>query len=298
MATDTVYALFESESDTERAIGALIDHGINRDDIGVIARKPGSRHEEPAEYVRIPDQESSDMGDPVASYIAVPGMSMPPTGIPTTYAPIRTTATVQTHSGAPEDIEAVGKAGLTTTTTDDAIAGAAVGGGIGLVAGVLASAIALTVPGIGIILAGGALAAALGATAATAAAGAVAGGVAGYLQDMGMTEQAASGIASRIGEGDYLLSVRVDTTRLAEVEQLLIKYNAVRLDDRPVDSDGYPAPRIITEQSDGTPIVPAVDITSDLAGQYYLDGGEVDVDDEVDETLDQHATGMYGSRTR
>ena len=79
--------------------------------------------------------------------------------------------------GPPGDTDAAAKHGISTTTPEDAGEGAVKGTGIGLGVGILASLAALTVPGVGLVLGGGALAAALGATALTAGAGAIAGGV-------------------------------------------------------------------------------------------------------------------------
>ena len=86
------------------------------------------------------------------------------------------------------------------------------------------------VPGIGPVLAGGALATALGAAAGTTLAGAVAGGAVGYLRDMGMPEQAASVYADRIAEGDYLITATIDSEHYDEIKRLLLKYNAAGVD--------------------------------------------------------------------
>ncbi len=85
-----------------------------------------------------------------------------------------------------EDTEHSALSGITTTTMGDANAGAAKGAGVGLVAGTLAALAAVFIPGVGLVLGGGALAIALGGMAGTTVAGAVAGGVTGFLKDQGV----------------------------------------------------------------------------------------------------------------
>lgn len=225
MATERIYALFQDVADAERAIGALQDHGITRDHIGVVARRAAEQDEAArvrTDYARVSDAQDARQGEPAVTYEARPG-TLPPAASAATITPTSTADT-------PQNVETVGKEGITFSTPQDAAAGAAVGGGIGLVTGLLAAAAALAIPGVGIVMSGGILATALGAAAATAAAGAAAGGVAGYLTDMGMPQQAAQNVASRISEGDYLVSVEADTSRYDDIRQILFKYNAAGVD--------------------------------------------------------------------
>ncbi|BDI32318.1 hypothetical protein CCAX7_43690 [Capsulimonas corticalis] len=225
MAVETVYALFQTVSDAERAIGALIDHGLSHNDVGVITRRAAEQNETAhvrEDFTRVTDPAAVANGEPEAVYVARPG-ALPAASLADTVTPASSVDTA-------ENVDAVGKMGITTTTVEDAKAGAAVGTGIGMVAGLLAAAAAITIPGFGIVLAGGALAAALGATVATTAAGAVAGGVAGYLRDMGMAEHAATRYADRVAEGDYLIAARIDPSDYDNIKRLLEKYNAVGID--------------------------------------------------------------------
>jgi len=225
MALQTMYALFQDVADAERAIGALQDHGVPAANIGVAARRPAEQDEAGrvrTGFTRLTDDQDVRLGEPEVAYAAQPG-TLPPAALAPTAAPV-------TSVDTPQNVAAVGKEGLTTTTPQDAAAGAAVGTGVGLVTGLLAAAAALTIPGVGLVLAGGALAAALGATAATAAAGAAVGGVTGYLRDMGMPEHAAASVHDRLTEGDYLLTATVDPARYDEYKQVFLKYNAVGVD--------------------------------------------------------------------
>ena len=136
--------------------------------------------------------------------------------------------------GAPDsaasqgDTATAAKHGISTTTPEDAGEGAVKGTGIGLGVGILASIAALTVPGIGLVLGGGALAAALGATALTAGAGAIAGGATGYLKDQGVPHEAAERYHSTVAGGGAVLSINVPSGDVdqATAEAVLSKYGA------------------------------------------------------------------------
>jgi hypothetical protein len=225
MAAQQVYALFQDVEDTQRAIGALLDHGVPRNAIGIASRRPAEIEEAGrvrTDFARTADREDQLLGQPVATYAAQPG-TLPPAVAVSTVTP---TSSVDT----PLNVEEVGKSGITTTTPEDAGAGAAVGAGVGLIAGLGLAAAALIIPGVGPILAAGALASAFGLTVGTTVAGAAVGGAVGYLTDLGMGEQAASHYAHRLSEGDYLLTTTVDSSDYDEIKRLLLKYNAVGVD--------------------------------------------------------------------
>ncbi len=136
--------------------------------------------------------------------------------------------------GAPDsaasqgDTATAAKHGISTTTPEDAGEGAVKGTGIGLGVGILASLAALTIPGIGLVLGGGALAAALGATALTAGAGAIAGGATGYLKDQGVPHEAAERYHGTVAGGGAVLSINVPSGDVdqATAESVLSKYGA------------------------------------------------------------------------
>lgn len=221
MALQTIYALFQDVSDAERAIGALKDHGVPDANIGIASRRAAEQDEAGrirSGYTRLTEDETTS----AATYA-------PQTGTPPAAA-IADTVTPRSAVDTAENVSAIGKMGITTTTPQDAAAGAAVGTGVGLVAGLLAAAAAVMIPGVGLVLGGGILAGALGVTAATTAAGAAVGGVTGYLRDMGMPEHAAANVSDRLREGDYLLTISVDPARYDDIKQLLLKYNAAGVD--------------------------------------------------------------------
>ncbi len=132
----------------------------------------------------------------------------------------------------PYDPDRAAKGGITTTTLGDAASGAAKGAGLGLGVGALAAVAAVTIPGFGLILGGGALAAALAGLAATAGAGAVAGGVVGYLKDQGVDAHAIPQFQEAYEAGGAILSVHVGDPKVSReaIENVLRKYGAQRVE--------------------------------------------------------------------
>lgn len=141
------------------------------------------------------------------------------------------------------DPETSAKQGISTTTPADAGAGAIKGTGVGLGVGALAALASMFIPGVGLVVGGGALAAALGAMAATAGAGAAAGAVYGYLKDQGMDEPVAKAYDRVVSEGGVLMGVSVPSGNLneGEVRLILEKYGAAGINAFERSSGGYVA---------------------------------------------------------
>lgn len=131
-------------------------------------------------------------------------------------------------------------AGAATTTADPVAAGAATGittgGALGALGGLLVGLGALTIPGIGPILAGGPLLASLGITgaaattvtgaAAGAATGAVAGGLMGALVSRGVPEAEAQMYEQRLKDGAALVGVVTDRITADTAAQTLTAQGA------------------------------------------------------------------------
>jgi uncharacterized protein (TIGR02271 family) len=130
-----------------------------------------------------------------------------------------TTSAPGRHEGSEvvEPAREVGDSGAALTTSDggDAAKGAAIGAVAGLAAGLLA----LTIPGIGLVLAAGPLAAAI-------AGGAVVGGVYGGLRDIGIEEKHARGYEERIRGGHVLLTALVPEMNQQQVRDVLTEHGA------------------------------------------------------------------------
>src|SRR5690606_38716981 len=109
--------------------------------------------------------------------------------------------------------------------------GAGVGAGIGAVLGGLGGLLvglgALTIPGIGPVIAAGPLAAALTGLAgagAGAVAGGVTGGLIGALTGLGVPEENAQYYAEGIRRGGVLVTARVADNRTSEAVDILNRY--------------------------------------------------------------------------
>jgi len=143
-----------------------------------------------------------------------------------------TTATTAIASGHDADVreydaERAAKAGVSTTTIQDAAKGAAKGVGYGLGIGALAAVASIAIPGFGLVVGGGALAVAVAGLAATAGAGAVAGGVVGYLKDQGVPADEIPHYQQAYEDGGAILSVVIqDPLKAGIVQDLLRKYGA------------------------------------------------------------------------
>jgi uncharacterized membrane protein len=188
----TIYATFADVDAAARAAGALLDHGAQSEDITVLAKR--AHPDSPYSSIITEDVEG---------------------GVPLT------DDVVQVDPKADE--------GITTTTGKDAAVGAAKGAGIGLGIGAAAALASLFVPGIGLVLGGGALAAALTGAGATAAAGALAGTVTGYLKDQGMPDESVATYTDIYDQGGAILMVAPRNLSQARVEELLSKYGGTNM---------------------------------------------------------------------
>ncbi|HEY9608411.1 MAG TPA: hypothetical protein V6C93_03550, partial [Allocoleopsis sp.] len=103
-------------------------------------------------------------------------------------------------------------------------AGAATGAALGGLGGLLVGLGALAIPGIGPVIAGGALATALATTVAGGAIGAAAGGITGALVGLGIPEERARFYNDRVNRGDYLVMVDGTEDELRQAEALLRRH--------------------------------------------------------------------------
>lgn len=122
---------------------------------------------------------------------------------------------------------------------EGAKAGAATGGILGGLGGLLVGLGALAIPGIGPVIAGGALATALATTAAGGAIGAAAGGLTGALVGLGIPDDRAHAYNDRVNRGDYLVMVDGTEDEIRRAEAILRRHGVqdwdifnVRDDDR------------------------------------------------------------------
>ena len=102
------------------------------------------------------------------------------------------------------------------------------GGVVGGAAGLAASLMALTIPGLGPIVAAGPLISMMSG----AGAGAVAGGVIGALTDAGVPEEHANYYAETLRRGGAIVTVKVDESRAERAAEILRANGAIDLDER------------------------------------------------------------------
>lgn len=96
--------------------------------------------------------------------------------------------------------------------------GVSTGGALGGLAGLLAGVGALAVPGIGPIVAAGPVAAGL--------TGALTGGIAGGLVDLGIPQERGRFYEARVKEGDIVVAVKSDETKIEEAAQIMRRNGA------------------------------------------------------------------------
>lgn len=237
---ETLFVSFASKEDAERATGALMDHGLKSEDISLVA---GGSEDQDADYGA---KGGLHTGDTAYDAYGGVGQRRVETGSdrqPATVGGIVGGATSYRDT-TPEDAEYAvernrdeddedlsAKSGLSTTTPEDAGAGALAGAGIGAGIGALAALGSLFIPGVGLVVGGGALATALAGAAGTAAAGAVAGGATGYLMDLGVDADTAREYDETVRSGGAILSINLPSGDLdaAHAREILTKYNAVNV---------------------------------------------------------------------
>ena len=220
---NTIYASFRDPELAEKAAGALLDFGMDANDISLLhhqavgARRVGSTYG-------------------VDDYVE-------PTGVPS----VQGSAEVNERNF--KDIEDCDKAdldaksGISTTTPADAGVGAAKGAAVGLGVGAIAALASLMIPGIGLVVGGGALAIALAGAAGATGAGAVAGAVTGYLKDQGVEEHIATEFANTVQSGGTMFAVQVPSGKVdeAQARSILDKYGAENVHSYVSTGRGYVA---------------------------------------------------------
>lgn len=134
--------------------------------------------------------------------------------------------------------------GITTTSQDDAAVGATKGAFFGFGLGSIAALAAILIPGVGLIVGGGALATALIGAAGATVAGSVAGGVVGYLKDQGVPEEQSQRFSNVYEQGGAILNVSAPsgTVDAAAIEAVLQKYGEASVEIWKTDPILEPVP--------------------------------------------------------
>jgi uncharacterized protein YjbJ (UPF0337 family)/uncharacterized membrane protein len=244
---ERVAAIFDTREAAQRAADALADLGADREHISLLAR--GDEGTVASRTAPLGERDRDDFVEPAREV---------------------------GDTGAP----------LTTADEDDTAAGAATGAAIGAVAGLAAGAMALMVPGFGLVLAAGPLAWALGGAAGATAAGAIAGGVYGGLRDIGIEEPYARSYEERIRGGDVLLTALVPSIAEERVLDILAEHGA---EDVSFADDTSISQMPVTEATITSPDYRTTDTTDRDAAMpkppiYATPGRDVNTIPEVGET--------------
>lgn len=131
-----------------------------------------------------------------------------------------------------EEPQGVVRGGRGREVAKDAAAGVTTGGAIGGIAGLIIGIAAITVPGIGGLIAAGPLAVALGlvqlggTTLAGAITGAAAGGIIGGLVGLGVPRERAEAYEEAIRRGQILLAVAVNPDNEEKVREIFRNHGA------------------------------------------------------------------------
>lgn len=135
------------------------------------------------------------------------------------------------------------------TFGDSTLSGAAIGGVVGGLAGLLISIGAIAIPGIGAVLIGGPLAAALGLTGAAAttvsaaATGVLAGGLIGALRGIGLSAEDAQIYEERVRSGAILVAISTGEENAGDARSIFEDNNADQIrvlgTDIPADVEPY-----------------------------------------------------------
>jgi hypothetical protein len=111
----------------------------------------------------------------------------------------------------------------------DETTGILAGGALGGLAGWLIGATTVAVPGLGALLAAGALVAAVGG----AGIGAATGGIVGYLVDRGLSHEEAHYYHERVRHGAVLVTVHVAPDRADEIRTIMQRHGGHDFHTRP-----------------------------------------------------------------
>jgi len=218
---NTIYATFNDPKMAEKAAGALMDHGLLAQDLSIIQSHRWSRL----------DTEEFPNPQPEGMLFVVPnssGMStgLSPFGIGPMVEAVSDIDVAEPEVDALSTMEVQAKIGISTTTPEDALSGAWQGTAVGAGIGILATLAALFVPGVGLIVGGGALATAIAGVAGTMGAGAAAGALAGYLKDQGVESHIVAEYEHKINTGGAVLGATLPSGGVDEGHawEILNKY--------------------------------------------------------------------------
>jgi hypothetical protein len=239
----TIYASFADTALAEKAAGALLDHGVKKEDLTVICNQTEIDNEP---TYQAQDVDVTPGAPPVYAADGTLGTSA-------NYVEAGTYAESEPATMVESDVDendaadrwdksdSSAKEGISTTTGADAGVGAAKGAGIGLGVGALAALASVFVPGVGLVLGGGALAMAIGGAAGSTVAGGAAGAVTGYLKDQGVDQQIAQHYEDGVENGGAFIALTIPSGDVDEAKagDIMSKYGATNVNAYASTRSGY-----------------------------------------------------------
>jgi hypothetical protein len=116
--------------------------------------------------------------------------------------------------------------GLSTTTAEDAASGAKTGAAWGVGLGAVAALVSIFIPGLGLVVGGGALATAVAGVVGAAGAGAAAGAMTGFLKDQGVESPSVASYERAVRSGGAVLGATIPSGDVDEgiAWEILSKY--------------------------------------------------------------------------
>ncbi|HEX2981458.1 MAG TPA: hypothetical protein VHO48_14420, partial [Anaerolineaceae bacterium] len=172
----------------------------------------------------------------------------------------------------------------TSSAAEGAGVGASVGAALGGIGGLLVGLGALTIPGIGPVIAAGPLAAALAGLAgagAGALAGGVTGGLIGALVESGVPEETAQYYSEGVRRGGTLLTVRADETMSGRAVNIMNRHNPVDINSRATQWRGQGWTGFRGEERRSTDMAGGVEETGTIRGV---------VDSDMESTEERYGT--------
>jgi hypothetical protein len=197
MANQAVYGIVNNRNNAERLIQALIDAGVNPQDISILSSQS-------KDFKEFSSTDASSMG---RNWRTEERITDYPAGT-------KPKGQFQSNASHKDESRTRGDLGTEKRTKmpEGAATGGLTGGIIGGTLGLLAGIGALAIPGLGPFIAAGPLMAALSGIGA----GGTIGGIIGALAGAGIPEYEAKRYENRLKEGGILIAVRANNDNLAK----------------------------------------------------------------------------------
>jgi hypothetical protein len=229
----TITRLCDSYEEATQVVGALIDAGVPRDDVSLLANNAaGSLGDTGKAGDRVTTEMTYGADRTGTAGAHNPGGTATGLSSGTALGPRGSTGAgdLDTDRRMASDLGATNRmrtGGDDSDAAEGAATGAGIGGVLGGAGGLLAGLGMMAIPGLGPVVAAGWLAATAAGAVGGAMAGAAAGGIVGALTDAGVPESDAHMYAEGVRRGGTLVSARVDEALASRVEYLLDRPSAV-----------------------------------------------------------------------